>query len=457
MSRRRPAAAPPGLRRPSRHRALAVPLAADPISVSEAFHSGQEVEAVDCPLSLLEPGTWFRGLRASYEGGEVDFAGKVKHIQVEGLSWEVIVSPTGTKSEDLLRYCTSVDKPVLRCHLCRRDCDRRRTSPELLHLLKLQKISPGEDLGWENNLCVEDELPTLREAHQGWKEDTKGTDDKKEAASSSSTEKRKRKKKLKKKQKKKDREKYANLGGKQNSVKPLTALFSGTGLDPEAERRKILRRRVKKRLKKSKDSSSSTGSSTSEEGEGPLELSLLEQRSKIQRISEAAPGLLASEALQVMKQYLLQANGTPWGVEDATLPPLVLQYVRQVCQQKATPPVLREMSTLATLSDQLLLGRPAEALDIALQRLKSLEMSTQGHTWMTAQRVELLPRTDMGLAGRGEVQVAQRETALDVKAKGSSNNNEKGAKGKGSSKGKEREKGKSKGKGGSKEEGKKNA
>lgn len=241
-----------------------------------------------------------------------------------------------------------------------------------------------------------------------------------------------------------------------NSVKPLSAPFSGTGMDPDPERRRILRRRVKRKLKRDKDSSTSTGSSSSEGG-GPMETNMLEQRSKIQHISDISPGLLPSEALQTMKEHLLQASGTPWGVDDSSLPPLVLQYVRQQCGGKTSPPVMREMSTLATLADNLLLGRPAEALDIAFQRLKSLEMSAiGGYTWVTSQRVELLPRTEMGLAGRGEVQLAQREAQLDAKAKGSSGSTEKGGKGKQSNKGKE-QKGKGKGRGGAKEDGKKGA
>lgn len=180
------------------------------------------------------------------------------------------------------------------------------------------------------------------------------------------------------------------------------------------------------------------------------------KQSKIQRIAEAAPGLLSSEGLQAMKSHLLQASGTPWEVDDASLPPIVLQYVRQMCHPRASPPVAREMSTLATLSDQVLMGRPAEALDIALQRLKSLEMGLSGHSWVTAQRVELLARTEQGIAGRGEVQVAQKEAQLDAKAKGGASNSEKGQKGKDGGKGKDRGKGKGKTKGGSKEEGKKN-
>lgn len=188
--------------------------------------------------------------------------------------------------------------------------------------------------------------------------------------SSSSSKKKKRDKKVKKKEKKKDKEKSSGLGGRANAVKPLADLYGGTGMDPRPEKRRSLRRRVKRKLKKEKETSSSSGSSSTSEGGGPMELSLLEQRSKIQRIAELAPGLLSSEALTLMKDHLLQASGTPWGVDDASLPPLVMQYVRQHCIPKASPPVARELSTLALVCDHLLMGRAAEGLDTAFQRVR---------------------------------------------------------------------------------------
>lgn len=388
----------------------------------------------------------------------VDLAGKVKNIQVEGTSWEVLLVPTGSQSEEVVKYCASLDKPVLRLHLCRLDCDKKRTSPDLVHLSTVQKIGGGEAVTWESNLEGVDELAGLRAAQEAWPGDRPKEKKEKDDRSTSSSTKKKKKRKEKKKQKKKEsKEKEKKLGGKLNAIKPLEALYSGTGLDPLPERRRLLRKRVKKRLKKEKESSSGGSSSTSGEESEHFEMSMLEQRSKIQKISELAPGLLTSEGVQNMKHHVLQANGTPWGIEDTSLPPLVLQYVRQFCLAKASPPLMRELQTLATICDLLLQGRASESIDVAFQRVKSLELSLAGHHWVTAQKVELLRGPDVGIAGRGEVELAQKEARLDLKAKGSASSSEKGGKGKATGKGKEREKGKGKdkAKGSSKEEGKK--
>lgn len=275
---------------------------------------------------------------------------------------------------------------MLRGHICRLDCDKRRTSPDLLHLLCFQKVKTGEAVTWESNLEGVNELAGLRAVQDGWREgepkDKKDKNKEKDKRStSSSSRKRKRKKKEKRKAKKKEsKERTKNLAGKANALKPLESLYGGTGLDPQVERGRILKRRVKKRLKREKESSSSGSSSSSGEESEHFEVSMLEQRSKIQKISELAPGQLTSEGVQSMKQRVLQASGAPW-VEDTSLPPLVLQYVRQFCLTKASPAMARELLTLATLCDLLLQGRPSEGLDLAFQRVKSLQMSISGHNF----------------------------------------------------------------------------
>lgn len=461
MRRRRPAAAPGPLRRPAGRNPRADPPVVDPIAVSEAFKRGEVIQSWDCPLSLLSKGDWVRFPKSKYEQGECDLAGRVKRIEVEGLSWEVIIQPTGTNSEDLLKYLTSVPDPEIRGHLCRRDCDQRRTSPNLVHLLKLQLIKEGEETTWENNLVAEDELRNLRAAQQEWQREVPGgSKEKKEKKSDSSSEGGKKKKKEKKKQKRREaKEKAKKLGGRAQATKPLEQLYSGTGLDPDPDRRASLRRKIKKKLRKDKESSTSAGSSSSSEADVKgQDVGMLDQRSKIQRIAELAPGVLTGEGLQAMKQNVLQASGTPWSVDDTSLPPLVTQYIRQFCLGKASPPVTRELLTLAAVCDHLLQGRVAESVDVAFQRIKSLELSLSGHSWITSQKVEILARPEAGIASRAEVQVAQREASLDYKAKGSSSSNfDKGGKGKAPGKSKDRDKGKGKdrGRGGNRDEGKK--
>lgn len=147
-------------------------------------------------------GEWVRCLNADYEGTKVDFAGKIVKVEVDGASWEAVVKVTGTRSEELLKFCTSVEKPRVQAQMCRVDCDRKRTNPNLVHLRTVQRISPEEALTWETNCEGTDELPGLRAA-QGWAERANKEKDKEKVDSSSSSNgKAKKKKKSKKKEKK---------------------------------------------------------------------------------------------------------------------------------------------------------------------------------------------------------------------------------------------------------------
>jgi hypothetical protein len=73
----------------------------------------------------------------------------------------------------------------------------------------------------------------------------------------------------------------------------------------------------------------------------------------------------------------------------------VSQYVRHYIAPKATGGLLREATTLGYITDLLLQGRPAEAVN---QRLKSLEMVVSGQHWTTAQKVEVIPALDASMA-----------------------------------------------------------
>lgn len=212
MRRRRPAAAPGPLRRPAaapgqvRRPALGEQPAdlppPDPVEVGERFHRGEKIRAEECPLSLLKAGEWIRAEKAIYEAAEVDVAGRVRTIEVDGVSWDVVFTPSGTRLESLLKVITALEEPILRGHLCRADCDRKRSNPNLVHFTTLQKISAGSPVTWETNCEVEDNLPQLRAAQAGWeKGQEKGENAKERENSSSSRDKKKKKEKKKEKKK----------------------------------------------------------------------------------------------------------------------------------------------------------------------------------------------------------------------------------------------------------------
>ena len=454
--RRRPAAAPVRRRPAAREERSPGEEGYQPSSAEEAarkYRAREVVVAADFPVGAFQTGDWIQSGEANYSGEICHIAGKVEKVVVEGGSAEVILAATGTKSESLLKFLSGQPGLQLRAHLCGRTCDQLRTNPDLVHLKRFQLLDPASAKSWEENLLGGGELDVLRrEMERAPGKEGAGQEAGEELSATSGSGKMKKKKKKKSKEKKGKRK----LGGKSNARKPLKTLFEHTGLDPDVKQRRRLFAHIKKKLKKSKDTSSSDSSSSEISVENAMDEDLLQDRSKIQKVADLAPGVLGAAAIQTMKTYVMQSTGDPWHLEESSLPPVATQYARHHLLPKASGGVKREIETLVTVADYLLMGRPAEAADIVLQRVKSLEMSLNGQGWATSQKVEVIPNVEAGVASRAELQLAQREAALDVKSKGGWQSWGKD-KGKGKSKDKEttREKGKSKGK--AKEEGKKNS
>lgn len=408
--------------------------------IVEKFESGGEVGSDKLPVHVLGPGVKIIVDKAVYGGEVLSVAGVVAKVEVEGLNSEVLIKPSGTLSEGLLKYITGNPGGLLRIHLCRPECDQLRSNPDLLHCRQLRKALAAHAADWEDNLAVVDELPQLREEHEKWLQ----PDKEKEGEESSSSRKRKKKKSKKKKDKKKSGERK-KIGGRSVAQKALPVIYAGTGMDPDPHVRKKLLRKVKKRLKKStKDSgtSDSSGTSSSTE-EDDLEAEVLQDRSKIQRMAQLGPGILSAESIKAMKRYVMMGAGQPCEVDQQALPPIACQYARQYVMPKASPAIGREVVTLSHIIDMLALGRIAEGLDVATQRLKSLELTLQGQPWQTSQKVEVVGSIDAQLASRAEVEVAQRESRLDQRSKGGGSQGSNWEKGKGKTKapGKEKDKG----------------
>lgn len=429
-------------------------LADTPEEVGRKFEAGEPVPCGKIPLPLLVPGLWVVANHAKYNGEEAPVAGKVVKIEVEGPVTELILCPTGTSSEALLKYLTSVPGAQLRGHLCEPECSYLRSNPDLVHLVALQKVLATAEKTWEENLLVSDELARMREAQAAWDREKEAPGPEGEM-SSEEKEKRNTKKAKKKEKKKKLKEQKKKLGGLGNAKKDLNLLFAGTGLDPDSKQRKILMSKVRKKMRKTKESTSSGSSSgSSESSEGEIGPQMLEDRSNVRKLAQVGPGVLTAESVRMMKQFIMQSSGQLWDGSEDSLPALASQYARQYLNPRASAPMSREITTLAYVQDLLLSGRPAEAADVTAQRLKSLELSLTGQSWQTSQKLELIPAPEASLTSRPEVELALKEARLDAKTKpGTSSSWGKGqqkGKSKESGKGKTTEKGKHQAKGDSK-------
>lgn len=471
---RRPAAAgaaePPRVRRrPAGAEAEAAeegeqPPVAGEEEILQQYQRGEQVVAFKVKPGGFSKGDWVVSSAATYFHQGISLAAKVGREEIDGGERELLCELTGTKSEELLKYATSQRPCQIRLHLCRPECTKLREGPDLVHIHSLKKVRSEDPKTWETNLMEVHETDNLRREEAEWRRRQEEKKEARQEKSSSSSRAKKKKKKKQKKKKKTEKEKGEDqetpevrmTERKGAAKKPLASLYKGTGLDPDLKARRRLFRKVRKALKKSADTSSSASSSSSSSSQdlGTEGEALLQDRSKVHRISVLAPGLLAAQTVSNMKPYLSQLSGTGWETNEALLPPLLSLYNRMYLNPKLSGGISREAATLAWIGDLLLQGRVSESMDCLVQRLKSIELTAGGTAWTTSQKLELVPPPEAMIGTRQELQIARREAKLDSEAKGTFVSADKG-KGKSKDRG---GKGKEKGKGKAKEgEGKKSS
>lgn len=407
-----------------------------PKSSREAWDSGHTVRASEMSLDWVVQDKKIVVEEALYFHRQCKVAGLLLGTTMAEGRVTLRIQPTGTTDEGLLKLQSGNPQQELRLVLCPADCNHEEVSEDLIHAVRLRKrrADPSEE-AWVDNLekvipAEEgDELAKLRgllrhpggEAEQGGKPEEKT---KKEKEKDKKREKEKEKRKKKKKEKKKRTTSStseatstgkAALDGtkpKQSSQKTAKSLFQGTGMDPsEKVRNKVSRmakRYVRKKGKKSSsgsdsDRASSQAVSPDEEGD-----SVFQQAARVRGIAEAYPGVLSCQAISQMRSNLLQGLGEE--EKGAGVPAVSVMYYRQVLQKKASGGVARELLSLCAIADQLIKARPAQALDIALQRLKSAESTLNGTHWSVSQRLELLPQEQSTLTSVSEMKEAQKET-----------------------------------------------
>ena len=172
--------------------------------------------------------------------------------------------------------------------------------------------------------------------------------------------------------------------------------------------RKIRRGKKKKKGSRSRSrekdepDSDSTRSSSSlgEELIGSSELFEAERRAL--QIWKRIPGALSCGVLQDMRQSLMTAEGFLSASSEGSLPPVASQYYRQHLQGQVGPVMGREMQHWCLVIDLMLRGRPAAALDVASQRIKSPEQIARGVQADIARRLELVGPEKVTLHGFNE-------------------------------------------------------
>ena len=337
-------------------------------------------------LTALGP---IRIKKAKYYGREIDCAGQIVNVRMEGAELMADFKVSGTQDEGFLRAISAKADRMATLHLCGAGCTHVLTGETLLHSTSYAPVNLTGDPWYTNAEVVpgaaavedEDELRRLREAvDRSLEEGRRREESPKKKEKKSKKEKKTREDSLERKRKvrEKEEEEEEIVRGQKGGE----ALYAGTGLDPlRKPRAKILKKakrlgkssKKSKKKKKDSDKGSGSSSSSSESDDSLVDVSggLFESDRKIKVIADRCPGALGYCAMWEARQNLLTSAGTSWAMEKQAIAPVFVQYARQQMAAGLSPPMLQEVMTVATCLDLLLLNRPAAAVDV-LGQVESL-------------------------------------------------------------------------------------
>ena len=374
-------------------------------------HGAPSVKAVDVKLEDVPSGSHLE-VEGLYWEAPAKLCGFVTGAKVEGANRYLTLNCQGTKSEALLTWLSGRANRTVDLHLCGDPCGARVWRDGLVHVEKLKHVG-GAAEDWRQNLgdppmemgLPDDQNEALRREAEEARAHIEGE------AKKEKKEKSEKEKKDKKKKKKKDKKKVKAADGK----KELTQIYGGTGLDPDPEVRKRalkkaknLRKPSKKKKKKSSTESSGSTSGTSSTSE-ELATEVYDGERENYVIWKKAPGTLSLLTLTEAQQHLLTRQGVRPDVQNGQLPPLMMQYYRSSLQPGMSPALSRETMHWCSLIDMMLEGEIARSLDLACQRVKSLESLSKGVQADVARKLELIPPERESLTSQGEYLAAGRQ------------------------------------------------
>lgn len=470
MPPKRPAAAEPKVRVVRRRPAAQVEEVgrrAATLSPGERFKKGETVDLEQLPIGSFQVGALLVFESGTYFGGPCKSAGRFRELCQGDLGARLRIHITGTTHPDLWAFATGTPDRLGEVHICPSDCVGEPHSPGLVHAKTVRLVRKEDEtkVDWELNLEVDqvDELEKLRRKKEELEQELavrKSMDEEREKVKRRSRSKGKKRRKRKrsrgkesqsegskrsKRKSEKSPKRKRTYGGRSVAKKDLDQIFGGTGLDPNSRVRRRVMRYARRKIRKKTSSSSTSGSSSGSQGSRSSEeaADMLQDVNKIRALHRYGPGILSSMGVSKMREAVVELEGN-WEKEDSSLPPITLKYIRAVIQPKVSGGALREVMTLGTILDQMLMGRISEAADTAMQRLKAIERVSQGGSWSTTDKLELIGNMSPQISTRGELAAAVKETKLDQQSKGAGPSYKgkgypqegKGKKGKGEEKGK---------------------
>ena len=116
-----------------------------------------------------------------------------------------------------------------------------------------------------------------------------------------------------------------------------------------------------------------------------------------------------------------RATGRGAAAEEVELPAVARAYLSQIYLARNPEGSLglrnlRELRTLATMVDMVASNDPLRALDVALQRMKSIELFVSQGNWSQANLLELvMPEDEQRAWFRQELKAAQQEQKSELR------------------------------------------
>ena len=142
------------------------------------------------------------------------------------------------------------------------------------------------------------------------------------------------------------------------------------------------------------------------------------KRAHFQKVAREHPGRLLQTGLESMAAQL----GTLEGAEfNEPAPSLVLRwfltvFVAQHPNKSLGEPLYREMRTIATVLDKILVGDVPSACDYLMQRFKGLQLFVNDGSWESARFLELIPQTTgQSAATYSELELAHSISVAELK------------------------------------------
>lgn len=357
----------------------------------------------------------------SYWAAPLKAALRVAEVKMRDGRLTMTAQVLGTQCEDLLKWATGQKDRLVRAHLCPTDCPGTPHEDGLVHILKLRPLGLVRE-AWMNNMLPEERLPSRvdelaelradqeRVRPKGPREEVDGVELSSETHPAK--DKKKKRKRSRSGKKKGGRPKLAPR-------KELGVVLGSTGADPDPKVRKYFWKKAAKlaRRKARGSGGETSGSSSASSSTLSGDRTLFGSSTRVQTIGKKVPGVLVAAALEEASDALVTHEGGVFDTQGGVLPPLFSRYYRQQLAGRMSPAMRREAQTLAFMLDLGLRGRVVEILDMAAQRLKSLEMMMGGAHYTVAQQSELLPKEETTMSSMMEFSEAAKRAREDGKAR----------------------------------------